>query len=102
MGPQQSESMQALFGATESNLIVIREFFYLLGLAIDKMRENQKRVEKLETEVKEASEYIRKVQALWSVRLFSMWPDDGWPGLVKRGVAKVERKIYAFRHRDEL
>ena len=102
VGSQQLESMQALYGAPESEAVVIREFFHLLGSNIEKAAE-EKRVSEmlgqiriLTAEVNEARQYIEKVQKLWTIRFFQVWSNEGFAGIVKKGLATVRERFLPF------
>ena len=96
VGPQQLESMQALFVVREVETIVIREFFHLLGARIEMLEQ----IPLLEAEARNAQEYIDQVKQLWSVRLFEVWSNEGFIGVMKKGVAKIKTRIFPPPRKD--
>ena len=95
VGSEQRESMQALYGAPESEATTIREFFHLLGSNIEKAAEEKRvsemlgKIRMLTAEVVEA----REMQKLWIVRFFQVWSNEGIAGVVKEGLAKMRERI---------
>ena len=106
VGSQQVGSMQALFGAQETESTIIREFFHLLGTRVENMLEEH-RISQLLRENRNLSaestalrKYTTEVQGLWSVRLFQIWSNEGFKGLMKKGFTTARQRIFPPPFKD--